>query len=370
MKKRPIATGMYVAAFVFLCLAALLVNPADLAEFFFGFFAPPLAVVQLSLLGIGVAFAIGAAWLDRRRSPLIVLAVAAIAIAIHRGWRELGAYSRDGVTVAAGANALDGTLYVPRDVSAKRAAIVILHGSGPITRNAYHWVADRLVRAGHIVLNVDKRGVGRSTGKYYGDDTGQETPLAHRADDMAAALAFLRRDARVDTTALGIFAISQGGWVFPLLTQRDSGLAFAVIMSGVSVSTGEEELFSELTNEKADHFGRNPPPIPFDEIDRRLQAAGPSGYDPRADLGRVKTPALWLLGDWDSSAPADASARVLDSLTRGGAPFTVRRFAEANHGLFVVRGPNGRRLARFAPGVWDTIASYVSARTTQRVTAR
>jgi dienelactone hydrolase len=370
MRKRPIATGLYVAAFVFLGFAALLVNPADLAEFFFGFFAPPLAVVQLSLLCIAAVLAGVAAWVERRRIPLIVFAIATIAVAIHRGWREVGAYSRAGVTVSAGANTLDGTLYVPRDVSTKRPAIVIVHGSGPVTRNAYHWVADRLVRAGHIVLNVDKRGVGKSTGKYYGDDTGRKTPLERRADDMAAALAFLRRDARVDTMQLGIFAISQGGWVFPLLTQRDSGLAFAVIMSGVSVSTGEEELFSDLTNEKADHFGRRPPPIPFDEIDRRLQATEPSGYDPRADLSRVKTPALWLLGDWDSSAPTDASARVLDSLTHVGAPFTVRRFAEANHGLFVVRGPNGRRLARFAPGVWDTIARFVSARTTERVTAR
>ena len=370
MKKRPIATGLYVAAFVFLGFAALLVNPADLAEFFFGFFAPSLAVVQLSLIVIAIVFAAAATWLDRRRSPLIVFGAATIAIAIHRGWRELGAYSRETVTVASGTNTLDGTLYVPRGAPTQRPAIVILHGSGPITRGAYHWVGDRLARAGHIVLNVDKRGVGKSTGKYYGDDTGRKTPLERRADDMAAALAFLRRDARVDTTALGIFAISQGGWVFPLLTQRDSGLAFAVIMSGVSVSTGEEELFSTLTNEKADHFGTKPPPLPFAEIDRRLQAAVPSGYDPRGDLGRIKTPALWLFGDWDSSAPTDASARVLDSLTHDGAPFTVRRFAEANHGLFVVRGPNGRRLARFAPGVWDTITSFLDARTTQRITTR
>jgi dienelactone hydrolase len=370
MNKRPIATGLYVAAFVFLGLAALLVNPADIAEFFLGFFAPPLVVVQLTLVGVGIMFALIATKLDVRKTPLAIFAAAAALICIHRAWRELGAYSREGATIVAGTNTLDGTLYVPRDLSAKRPAVLMLHGSGRISRDAYHLFADRLARAGHIVLNVDKRGVRRSTGKYYGDNTGKKIPLEHRADDMAAALAFLRRDARVDAKAVGVFGISQGGWVLPLLAQRDSALAFAVIMSGPAVSTGEEELFSELTNENKDHFGRNPPPIPFDELDRRLRATTPTGYDPRADLGNMKTPTLWLLGDWDSSSPTDATARVLDSLARGGAPFTVRRFAEANHGLFIVRGPHARRLSRFAPGLWDTIGTWLNARTNHRLTAR
>jgi hypothetical protein len=66
-----------------------------------------------------------------------------------------------------------------------------------------------------------------------------------------------------------------------------------------------------------------------------------------------------LFGDWDNSVPVEANIRVLDSLQARGSPITVRRFGEANHGLMIARGPNGRALSRFAPGVWDTVARWV-----------
>jgi dienelactone hydrolase len=71
-------------------------------------------------------------------------------------------------------------------------------------------------------------------------------------------------------------------------------------------------------------------------------------------------PSLWLYGEWDSSLPARASIAVLDSVIEQGKPVTWRMFPEANHGLFVVRGPNGSRLARFAPGVWDTVFAWTA----------
>jgi dienelactone hydrolase len=369
MRKRPVANALYVVAFVFLALAASLASPADMIVFLLGFIAPSLLAVQLALLTASVVTVAAALWLDRRRTPGIAFAMGLVAVAAHAAWRELGAYRRETVAFEAGPNRFGGTMYIPRGSVGPRPAVLVLHGSGPVSRGAYHFLADRLARGGRIVLNVDKRGVGKSSGRYYGDNTGQRTPLEQRADDAAAALAFLRRDKRVDANVVGVFAISQGGWVFPLLAKRDS-LRFAVMMSGPAVSTGEEETFSELTNEQADHFGRRPPPIPFPELDRRMRSTAPAGYDPRGDLAHVATPTLWLFGDWDTSLPVDASVRVLDTLRAAGARFTIRRFAESNHGLFVVRGPNGRRLARFAPGVWDTVSAWLDRYAANDRTAR
>ena len=362
-----ISIACYAGSALLLLICAVLVRPADLVQFVFGGVGPPLLYLQLWILACAVGLLAAGAYLGsvgKSARPKVVVGLGGFALCIAAliAWRELRAYSRETVRVSAGQNLLEGTLYVPRGSAAPRSAILIVPGSGPVRRAAYHLFADRLARAGNIVFNVDKRGVGGSSGRYYGDDIGGGTSLDARSVDAAAALKWLRGDRRVDSTAVGVFAVSQGGWVVPMLAEHDSGLRFAIVMSGPAVSSGEEEEFSRLTNELADHFGRKPPPLPFSEIDRRLRSVPPSGYDPRAELSRLRIPTLWLFGDWDNSIPVETSIRVLDSLRARGSPITVRRFAEANHGLMIARGPNGRALSQFAPGLWDTVASWVAHR--------
>ena len=356
---RRISSTCYALSALLLIACTALLRPADLVQFVFGGVGPPLLRVQLCILLAAVGSLTVATILARRRLAIALIAFALID-ATSIAWRELRAYSRETVRIQAGSNILGGTLYLPRGATASRSAILILHGSGPVNRSAYHLFADRLARAGHIVLNMDKRGVGASSGVYQGDDVGGGKSLVARTNDAVAALRFLRADKRVASGAIGVFAVSQGGWMIPLLAQRDSAMQFAVVMSGPAVSSGEEEEFSRLTDEHADHFGRKPPPISFEEIDRRMRSVEPSGYDPRGELSLVRIPTLWLFGDWDNSIPVEPSVRVLDSVSSNGSPVTVRRFAEANHGLMIARGPNGRLLSRFAPGVWDTVGRWLS----------
>ena len=367
MWRSRLSIACYAGSALLLLLCAALARPADLVQFVFGGIGPPLLHVQLWILAGAVGLLATGAYLGRvaettHRETVAGLGAFALCIAALIAWRELGAYSRETVQVNAGQYFLEGTLYVPRGSTAPRSAILIVPGSGPVRRSAYHLFADRLARAGHIVFSVDKRGIGGSSGRYQGDDIGGGAALDARVVDAAAAMRWLRSDSRVDSTAVGVFAVSQGGWVVPKLTQRESGLRFAIVMSGPAVSSGEEEEFSKLTDEHADHFGRKPPPLPFPEIDRRMRSVEPSGYDPRSDLSRLGIPTLWLFGDWDNSIPVDGSVRVLDSVQALGSPITIRRFVEANHGLMIARGPNGRALSRFAPGVWDTVASWIARR--------
>src|ERR687897_3906395 len=65
----------------------------------------------------------------------------------------------DGVT-------LRGTVSKPRWRRKPVPGVVLVHGSGPLTRE--HLVGDtrRLVRSGFAVLAYDKRGAGASTGSY------------------------------------------------------------------------------------------------------------------------------------------------------------------------------------------------------------
>jgi dienelactone hydrolase len=351
---------------VFATVALLLVRPQPMVEFFAGFVGGSLWIFQLAFAAIALLLAGLSLWLERtparwtrlaRTGVVVVLVGAALATA----WRELASYSRRAERIPVDGTARIGTLYVPRDgAGERRPAVVVIHGSGSVKRNAYHFLARRFAERGFVVLNMDKRGVGDSPGRYFGDDLDDGRVIATRVRETRAALEHLRMLPGVDSAKVGLVTISQGGWVMSSLLDGSSPARFAINISGPAVSTREEAAWSKWTDELRDHFGLTPPPVPFDVLEQRVKAIAPAGFDPRANLAAMTLPSLWLYGEWDSSLPAKASTEYLESLRVSGRPITWRMFPEANHGLFVVRGPNGSRLARFAPGVWDTVFAWTS----------
>lgn len=134
-----------------------------------------------------------------------------------------------------------------------------------------------------------------------------------------------------------------------------------MIVSGPTTSIGEEHLFSDLSGEDDDHFARRLPPVPLAEINRAVDTATPSGFDPRPSLGTLNIPIRWMLGAWDNSIPVEKSARIVDSLARLGKPYRVMVFPEANHGLMIARGKRAGLLPYWTPGVWDTTAAWLQA---------
>jgi uncharacterized protein len=366
MLRRWIVRAALALSAICLALAALLVRPADIYELLLGLAAGlSLGTVQWALLGVALALLAIGALVGRpasraRRITERVFAGAIAATAVAVILRDHRSFARETITLQASDARLRGTVYRPRGPSeTRRPAILVLHGSGPTKRGGYHLIARRFAERGFVVLNVDKRGVGGSGGRYLGDDLGTGV-IEWRALDARSALAYLGTRADVDTARIGVFAISQGGWVVPLVLAGDTPARFGIIFSGVAVSSAEEGRWSDWAGEDADHFGFEPPPVPFPEIDRRLRSVAPGGFDPRAALARMAFPSLWLFGEWDASAPTAASMRVLDSLRPAGVPLTTAVFPEANHGLFVVRGPRGSRNSDFAPGVWDSVFAWTA----------
>ncbi len=88
---------------------------------------------------------------------------------------------------------LAGTLTIPQG-GPLRTVVLLITGSGAMDRDETvfghkpFWIlADYLSRRGHAVLRLDDRGVAESSG-----DRSSITP-ADEADDMAAAVEFLRK---------------------------------------------------------------------------------------------------------------------------------------------------------------------------------
>lgn len=223
-------------------------------------------------------------------------------------------------------------------------AIVLGHGSGKVTRDQQSFYADQLVARGFVVLRYDKRGVGESTGVYSGVGVENgDRMFADLASDMAAGAEFLRRDADVDPARVGMMGASQAGWIVPLAAAQ-SKAAFMILVSGPTVSVGEENYYSKFAE-----FGGTTLNQAYTEL---TKFTGKHGFEIVPTLEHLDVPGLWLLGRDDESIPEHNTADILRRLIAQGRPFEVIEYPGANHGLF------DRSTGEFAP-YWRDIDRWL-----------
>jgi len=131
---------------------------------------------------------------------------------------------------------LAGALTLPPGPGPFPAAVLVA-GSGPNTRDEpilghrlFLVLADHLTRGGLAVLRYDKRGTGASTGDY------ARATTRDFADDVQAALAWLRARGDTDPARIGLIGHSEGGLIAPMVAAQDPKVAFVVMMAGPGVN--------------------------------------------------------------------------------------------------------------------------------------
>jgi uncharacterized protein len=180
----------------------------------------------------------------------LVLGLGAGVLVFHPS-RPINTQQRSVAMVAKDGVVLQGTLSRPRWRRGAVPAVVIVHGSGPLTRDAVRGDTRALVQLGFAVLAYDKRGAGRSGGVYlrqWGDSA--ESVLTQLAADAAVVMDSLRGAEGVDTSRLGFFGASQAGWIIPLAAERTQHRPrFHVLLASPAVSTGLEQYYSDLSGD-------------------------------------------------------------------------------------------------------------------------
>ncbi|MGH7628901.1 MAG: acyl-CoA thioester hydrolase/BAAT C-terminal domain-containing protein [Gemmatimonadales bacterium] len=74
------------------------------------------------------------------------------------------------------------------------------------------------------------------------------------AADAAAGVAFLRSRAEVDRKRVGVWGVSQGGQLAPIVARRAGGVAFLVNLSGSTVNSNDQEIQRTGLKLRADGF--------------------------------------------------------------------------------------------------------------------
>lgn len=291
-------------------------------------------------------------------------------------------YTAEDVVVQTPAgHTLAGTLTRPR-TAGPVPAVVTITGSGAQDRDQaipsvrgyrpFRQIADTLARRGIAVLRLDDRGFGASTGDF------AAATSADFADDIRAALAYLRTRPDIDGARLGLVGHSEGGMIAPMVAATDSTLAGVVVIAGPA-QTGRE-----IITYQQRYVIENSPTIRAEARDSALADAAEQlaelaarqpwlqfflDHDPLPIARRVRaTPVLLLHGQTDRQITEDQAHALAAAFREAGNPdVTLHVLPGINHLLVPDLDGNPARYAALthtavSPALLGLIADWLADR--------
>ena len=142
-------------------------------------------------------------------------------VKLHLYDEEEVKFSNSDVTLA-------GTLTLPVTKGPHPAVVIILGSDGGL--RGYGRLPQFFAQHGIAALTYDKRGWGASTGTRIG------STVKDMAGDAAAGVRFLQTRQDIDPNKVGVWAISQGGWMGPIVAATTPKVAFLILHAAPAVS--------------------------------------------------------------------------------------------------------------------------------------
>jgi dienelactone hydrolase len=296
-------------------------------------------------------------------------------------------------------------------------AVVIVQGSEEDSAVDSSFEPYLFAANGIPTLVYDKRGTGRSEGRY----TQNFDVLA---GDAVAAVNWLRTRPEIEPKSVSLAGFSQGGWIAPLAALRDGKIRSLLIGFGPTVPVmaqdrwgyayalrekgfGDEAiaradavsgLIGAMIDRGEDRWGELGRALDAAKKEPWFQAAKgsnsalgfitssrlplwairlyarwklePTGgkpfidrlYDPAPTLASLRsTPSLWIFGGEDHSTPTAWSIAVLERLQVLGRPIQIKVFPQADHGIlrFEAGRDGERHYLGYEPAYFDTEVEWL-----------
>ncbi|MEE9166556.1 MAG: alpha/beta fold hydrolase [Candidatus Neomarinimicrobiota bacterium] len=153
------------------------------------------------------------------------------------------------VTFTIGSDTLFGLLTKP-PTEGPHPVIILLHGSDRGSGdNPYQKAhSDQFVQSGFAVLRYDSPGSGKSTGS-----SDFET-FEYRTQEAIAAVKYLQSRVDINADGVGLWGISQGGWICQMAAAEYDSVAFIIPVSGPGVTVPEQEVYRVEMSSRAAGF--------------------------------------------------------------------------------------------------------------------
>ena len=272
-------------------------------------------------------------------------------------------YDEEEVKFSNGNVTIAGTLSLPL-TKGPHPAVVLILGSDGGTRS--RGLPQFFAQHGIAAVSYDKRGSGASTGTLTG------ATIDEMAGDAAAGVRYLQKRPDINRSKVGVWAISQGGWMAPVVVTRTPNVAFMILHAGPAVSPRMQSRM-ELEN-TFPAFGNSPDQIKeamayqnlyfeamnSDEAYDRLQAAYEHArargvrwvwnpgtkeqlraqwtranldFDPVPFLEKVQCPVLAFFGQKDVLVPPEGNVAIMEAALKraGNKDVTIKVLPGVNH---------------------------------------
>jgi len=255
---------------------------------------------------------------------------------------------------------VDGASLAASYSPAGEIALVALHGAGMGTRDyfLYEHLHELLPPAGIGVVTFDRRGEGESTGD------ASRGRFRLQVDDALAV-----REA-IDVPQVGMWGVSQGGWIAPLAAAHSDRVAYVVGVASTGVTPSEQMMYATEQQLRLAGYGDDVvshalglrrrfedsvhdvgvdeealgadllaaydedwighlflPPRLLTEEEKPLWIEE-MDYDPRPSFSQVRVPALLFFGGRDSWTPVEPSVQAWREARRDEAEIVVIPDAE------------------------------------------
>lgn len=328
------------------------------------------------------------------------------------GAKKAALYRQESVVFKNETVTLAGTLFLPAS-RGPHPAIVLAHGSGAQDRNGYlaniRFLADHLARHGVAVLTYDKRGSGRSSGRW------ETASFADLAGDLIAGIKLLRTRPDIIGAQVGAGGSSQAGWIVAKAVTQLPDIAFVMLIgaAGSAYRVIEQNLYNTEAEMRAAGVSQDRIVRALDlqrrffEMLRRGEAADAREYDDAVRKARedaalrdwifpmssevdwrnrsawytalevefdpipawraYKGPMLAVFGELDAQTPVGAVVPRLTAgiMTRPGSDYTVSVFANASHLMLEATRASDdelERLQQVVPGFYDFLTEWLRGR--------
>ena len=281
------------------------------------------------------------------------------------------------ITFQSGSFTVVGDLRLPGGTGSF-PVVLFVHGSGPAERTglgSYLPVMERMLGAGYATFAWDKPGTGESTGTI--DD---QRLIQQRAQIILDAIEVLKRRSDIDLHQIGLWGISQAGYVIPQALSMSDDIAFMICVSCPGVP-GSDQMAFQVTalalcdgvpEDKADqkasllaelsrtqayetyegylHYRQvlqalaelafaslDPYPVLSEQAWRENAPVNRRTWNPVEVIEQVRIPVLAIFGDKDRQMdPVQGAHAYRKALERAGNPKSrVVLFPKANHGIAV-----------------------------------
>ena len=229
---------------------------------------------------------------------------------------------------------------------------------------------------GVAVLLFDRRGSGKSGGDF------QTATFGDLASDGIAGLHYLKTRKDIDRRHIGVWGVSQGGWIAPLAAVMSDEIAFVVVVSGPGVSPAEQMSYSaayslreagysdEIVKEAlklralVDSYFRGQSRA--EEVRPALAKARSQqwfdlayvraelpqnpkttkwyqemDFNPLPTLAKLRVPVLFFFGETDRWVPIEESIKKITEATRANPHVNIYRIGGADHLMMTGKPDSG-----------------------------